>query len=326
MKNGVDCKGREWEERSLFGKMIDISGRHFERLTVLFPVMSKNKKKWLCKCDCGNNVAITYSALVNNITKSCGCLQKEAISKYFEESRLNYIGQKFGKLTVVEFVGTEKYESIYKFRCDCGNIIKTTLHRVKEGNTKSCGCLKQDRINSYKTDIIGKKFGYLTVQSYAGINAYGTSDFRCLCDCGETVVVSRNSLVTGHVQSCGCIVSVGENNIKEILNKSNLKFKKQYTFPDLISDAGKNLPYDFAILNDIDHVERLIEFDGQQHNKPYEYFGGVEKFLTVRKNDTLKNQYALSHNIPLVRIPYSKRDSMTLDDILGDSYLYKTIN
>lgn len=44
------------------------------------------------------------------------------------------------------------------------------------------------------------------------------------------------------------------------------------------------------------------------------------------KNDTLKNQYALSHNIPLVRIPYSKRDSMTLDDILGDSYLYKTIN
>ena len=43
----------------------------------------------------------------------------------------------------------------------------------------------------------------------------------------------------------------------------------------------------------------------------------------MQKNDDLKNQYALSHNIPLVRIPYNKRDSMNLDDLLGSKYLIK---
>ena len=68
---------------------------------------------------------------------------------------------------------------------------------------------------------------------------------------------------------------------------------------------------------------RLIEFDGQQHNEPIEYYGGEEALLKLQQHDTIKNQYALSHNIPLVRIPYTKRDTVTLDDLLGDQYLIK---
>ena len=67
---------------------------------------------------------------------------------------------------------------------------------------------------------------------------------------------------------------------------------------------------------------RLIEFDGPQHDKPSALFG-QESFERLQVADTIKNQYALSHNIPLVRILYSKRDSMTLDDLFGDKYLYK---
>lgn len=325
MRKGVDCRGNQWEERQLFGKMIDITGKHFERLTVLFPVNSNNKKKWLCQCSCGNEVVVGYNNLTMNNTKSCGCLQKDIASKNWEEYRnnKNYIGQQFGRLTVIEFVNVEKNEAIYRFRCTCGNIIETSLHSVKEGNTKSCGCLKKDYINSYKTDIIGKKFGHLLVQSYVGINAYGNSDFKCLCDCGETVIVSRNSLLTKHTQSCGCLRSIGENNIKAILDRADLRFKQQYVFTDLVSDAGGWLPYDFAILDCCGKVIRLIEFDGNQHTKPYEFFGGVEKFLKVQKNDELKNQYALSRNIPLVRIPYSKRDSLVLSDLLGSEFLYE---
>lgn len=101
-----------------------------------------------------------------------------------------------------------------------------------------------------------------------------------------------------------------------------MRYKPQYIFTDLLSDAGGYLPYDFAIFNNSEKVVRLIEFDGKQHEKPYDVFGGEEKFLKVQKNDTLKNQYALDHNIPLVRIPYKKRDSMTLDDLLGSEYVY----
>ena len=80
------------------------------------------------------------------------------------------------------------------------------------------------------------------------------------------------------------------------------------------------LRYDFAILDSNKNVIRLIEFDGPQHSKPCSIFGGQKVFEETKARDVLKNQYAISHNIPLVRIPYSKRDSMTLDDLLGDRY------
>jgi len=41
----------------------------------------------------------------------------------------------------------------------------------------------------------------------------------------------------------------------------------------------------------------------------------------IQQRDKEKNEYALSHNIPLVRIPYWERDNITLDMIMGDKYL-----
>ena len=42
--------------------------------------------------------------------------------------------------------------------------------------------------------------------------------------------------------------------------------------------------------------------------------------------DTIKNNYAFNHNIPLVRIPYTERDNITLEMIMGDKYLIKPSN
>ena len=328
MRSGVDCKGIEWEEIKISGKIIDLTGKRFNRLTALLPVKSNGKVKWLCLCDCGNLVVVIGSALKNGNTKSCGCLQKEKATQRWENYREEHdvIGQKFGRLTALEFVGVEHQEAMYRFSCECGNIIVRSLHAVKTGNTQSCGCLLNDFLDLTKYDVIGRRFGKLTVRSYAGINKYGGTDFECICDCGNTIITSRNSLTQGNVKTCGCVRSIGENNIKSILDNNNITYEPQYSFHDLISEFGGYPLYDFAILNNENGVERLIEFDGEQHKKPYDYFGGEEKFLKVQKNDALKNQYALSHNIPLVRIPYSKRDYMTLDDLLGDKYLYKGEN
>ena len=37
--------------------------------------------KWLCRCDCGNEVSVSSKDLISGHTKSCGCFQKEAVSK-----------------------------------------------------------------------------------------------------------------------------------------------------------------------------------------------------------------------------------------------------
>lgn len=323
MRKGIDCKGREWQEIELSKKMKNAYEKRFGRLTAKFPVISNNKKQWLCQCDCGNEIVVPYTSLSTENTKSCGCINKDRLLEkwelYREENSI--IGKTFGELTVVKFLRSENGRPIYLFKCSCGNDVELPIGNVKYGNTSSCGHLWTDWNDSTKNDIIGQRFGKLVVQSYVGIDKYGSTTFECLCDCGNTTIVPRYSLVKNRTYSCGCIVSVGETNIKKILNDAKIKYKPQYCFTDLISEAGGHLLYDFAILSSKDEIERLIEFDGLQHTKAYDYFGGEEKFIIVKKNDALKNQYAQSHNIPLVRIPYNKRDSMDLDDLLGEKYL-----
>lgn len=61
------------------GKIRDLTGHRFGRLTVLkiLPKDGLTKRRWVCKCDCGNT-HITYSIyLTKGWTKSCGCYRKE---------------------------------------------------------------------------------------------------------------------------------------------------------------------------------------------------------------------------------------------------------
>lgn len=61
----------------------NLIGQKFSRLIVvdLFSVDSKNQKRYSCICDCGNTKVVLSRNLKNGNTKSCGCLQKEIVSK-----------------------------------------------------------------------------------------------------------------------------------------------------------------------------------------------------------------------------------------------------
>lgn len=55
----------------------DRTGERFGRLTVVARDQNKDGRvTWLCRCDCGESRVITTSGL--SVTKSCGCLQREA--------------------------------------------------------------------------------------------------------------------------------------------------------------------------------------------------------------------------------------------------------
>lgn len=65
------------------GKRIDLIGEKFGRLTVVKRIEDKDCKdsKWLCKCDCGNEIVAFGVNLKRNRTMSCGCLRRESSSK-----------------------------------------------------------------------------------------------------------------------------------------------------------------------------------------------------------------------------------------------------
>lgn len=61
------------------GKIIDLTGLRFSRLTVV--KRAENTKygstQWICRCDCGNEIKVDSQNLRSGKTKSCGCLQRE---------------------------------------------------------------------------------------------------------------------------------------------------------------------------------------------------------------------------------------------------------
>jgi hypothetical protein len=144
------CGCLEKENQQTIGQRIDnkkdLTGQKFGRLTALYPteLRSGTSVIWHCKCDCGNEKDISASALGKTIF-SCGCLSKEVhsdIAKKLFSS--NLIGQRFGKLVVLEQVEQQDKNGTYwKCQCDCGNIKIIKGHSLTSGNTLSCGCLRE---------------------------------------------------------------------------------------------------------------------------------------------------------------------------------------
>lgn len=65
-------------------KPVDYAGQRFGKLTVGKRVETANKSsgtKVECVCDCGNVTTAYISNMQRGLTKSCGCLQKEAVRK-----------------------------------------------------------------------------------------------------------------------------------------------------------------------------------------------------------------------------------------------------
>lgn len=73
----TDC-GRENHKKAYHSA--DIAGQNFNMLTALYPTEERDYKGsviWHCRCACGNEVDISYNALMYSNIQSCGCRKKE---------------------------------------------------------------------------------------------------------------------------------------------------------------------------------------------------------------------------------------------------------
>lgn len=119
----------------------DLTGKRFEKLLVLSDSGYRNGTGnilWKCLCDCGKISYVSTSNIQSGSVKSCGCTKRGRPSKY----NGNYIGKKYGKLTVIEHLKTEHTEIEYLCKCDCGNIRKVYINELLSGKVTSCGCVK----------------------------------------------------------------------------------------------------------------------------------------------------------------------------------------
>jgi len=140
-------------------------------------------------------------------------------------------------------------------------------YRLRNGETKSCGCLYQEYIHKEKRiDLTGKRFGRLVVLSSVKKLNKGKLFHECQCDCGNKVKVCRTSLILGKTKSCGC------------LNRELLRL-----FPHGKTSHGMSSSRQYHVYYGI----RQRCYDTKNIN--YKYYGGRGITVCQRWRDSFEN-------------------------------------
>ncbi len=162
-------------------------------------------------------------------------IQEEILDNKLNKNTIDLTGKRFSKLLVLGLDhkkqvtygnGRKRITYYWKCKCDCGNEVVRSGNSLREGYTKSCGCnqINENRLthnakrkmqvksNTNKIDLTGKIFSKLLV---LGLDhkkqvTYGNGKkktyyyWKCICECGNEVIRSGESLRRGATKSCGC--------------------------------------------------------------------------------------------------------------------------
>lgn len=167
---------------------------------------------------------------------------------------------------------------------------------------------------------IGMRFGYLTIIDKAPTHRSEGGNYTCYwtcqCDCGNIVNVSQDHLFGrrggdhhGRTISCGCATkSSGQIKMEQICTALKINFKPEYR----INEFSPYAPFDIGILDKEGQLLGLMEYDGEQHFREVELWGGEEKLKIQQERDNRKNKYCEENGIPLFRIPYTDYDELSV--------------
>lgn len=136
-------------------------------------------------------------------------------------------------------------------------------------------------------------------------------NLRILCSCGREYITSFNDYMCGDVKRCPMCTtrkSKGEFAICKFLESNSVNFIHQHKFEDCKDKLP--LPFDFYL----PEYNLVIEYNGKQHYKPIDYFGGNDGFQSTIKHDKMKHDYCKGNNIDILVISYW--DYKNIDKIL----------
>ena len=193
----------------------NIVGKKFGKLTV---VSMLNNRYVVCRCECGNEKVVNkYTLVGGTAAKSCGCSARHRADA--TETLQDMIGRRYGRLVVTAIAeeGSAASKAIVHCKCDCGNEKDVFAYHLRHGFTKSCGCIRKESARTkgktngakhneeFMGNIVGRRFGRLTVTGYKKPPKFVHDVVHCKCDCGNEKDVTIFNLKSGNTKSCGCL-------------------------------------------------------------------------------------------------------------------------
>lgn len=157
------------------GRKLDLTGQKFNRLTAIAPTNLRQGSQivWEWLCDCGKTHYAGGTSVKTGNTKSCGCLNIQRIVERNQAAALP-LQAKYGMLTPIENLGLRKRptgnrRTIYKCKCDCGNIVEVLENSLKSGTTTSCGCLVSKGESKIRACLEEANYNFSTQKSFTDL-------------------------------------------------------------------------------------------------------------------------------------------------------------
>lgn len=121
------------------GKFRDLRGQTWGLLTFLEPLRADDRRRtvWSARCACGKAVEVAGARVTSGHVSSCGCL---AVNRPADIQ-----GAVFGRLRAMYPTGTGNTRAfMWVCECACGAVVEINGTKLRNGHTRSCGCLAKD--------------------------------------------------------------------------------------------------------------------------------------------------------------------------------------
>ena len=272
-----------------------------------------------CKCLICKNV---WNPSATSILSGIGCPNCAKIKQ--SKNRLWTLDQYKNKLIHKrnDVICTSKYyinsKTLIEHMCTtCGYKWNVRPASIMIGyGCPKCGIVKQTDKRRKTKDQYQKELVLLD-NNIILLGEYITSTTPILhkCNiCDNEWYATPNNILRRH--GCPhCTSSKLEEIVEYYLTSNNIRFDKGMKYSNLVGIGNGKLSYDFYL----SEYNLLIECQGEQHERPVKYFGGIKTFIKQKIHDTRKRKYAHDHNIKLLEIWYYENNKI-------DKILEQTLN
>lgn len=294
IKRSKNQSNKNWLDKFLLkhGELYDYSKVEYEN--------SRKKVEIICK-EHGSFWQSPSSHYLQGCEK-CGIDRRS--KRRISENWFNKFLSKHGNLydySKVEYINNKTHiEIICK---EHGSFWQTPYSHIRS-NIGCTKCLNEDLNKRFRNnkwlETFTSKHG--DVYDYSKVNYINSKEkIEIICKRhGSFWQTPYNHL---NLQGCPtCKISKGERKIMKYLDNKSIEYKMSYVFSDC---RDKNpLKYDFFI----EKYNLCIEFDGIQHFKSFEWFGGDKSLEDRIRRDYIKDIFCLNNKISLLRISYLEYD------------------
>ena len=252
-----------------------------------------------------------WTATPGAILSKTGCPKCAGNIKYTTETYTNKLKEINSNLIPLEEYVNITIPILHK--CQKHNInLKTSPASALQGSGCSLCTKEKHKIalgktnEQYVKELKAFNSDIISLEEY--VNALTPIKHKCLID-GYIWEVRPAQILSG----CGCPKckrSKGETQIEKWLISHDINYETQKHFSDC--KDKKSLPFDFYLPD----YNCAIEYQGEQHYKPIDFFGGSERFTYQQYHDELKKEYCKKVGLNLLCIPFNKNIEEILDNFL----------